>query len=332
MPTDILLARWSGIGDVCMALCAAKAYRCINGGRVFLWTAPELRPLAQACPHVTVLEDLTDAPEGVRSFDLSSAQHGISQLHEVDSFLAFLGLSNVPADNKGLDLIRPAPTSAIHSALGKDFPGDRVALVHPGASDPNRTWPWEHWLDLTNMLLLDGFTVALIGGAKEGTWWELPANFRRSLVSPRGRARFTNLIGCLSLLGTVSAMSAADVLVSADAGPVQLAGATETAIVGLYSVIGGVSRVPFRHGVPGWRTRIIAPNCHHHPCYHKMLDAATWAERTDILGSEGHKGLGPIFEHWCLRDKAERYWCMRDEITPARVHRGVIDLLADMEK
>jgi ADP-heptose:LPS heptosyltransferase len=324
MPTDIFVTRWSGIGDVLMALCAAHAYRAVNGGEVYFWTAPALRPLAACCPWVNVLESFPADPV-LPAIDLSDCSHGLGAEHEVDSMCRRLGLTEVLPIHKSLDLEIPAaPSQILHDAFARNDDRDSVILLHPGVTDPNRTWPASHWVELAQRLLVDGHIVALIGGEKEGQ----PLDFS-GLSMPR-TARFTNLIGRLSLLETVQAMRMASVVVSSDAGPVQLAGASEAAVVGLYSVVSGAHRAPYRHGRMGWRFRSVPPSCHHFPCYPEIRDPAVWPVERDRLLSEGHNTLGRQLGNWCLRPARDRFACMRTELTPARVYSAVREMLEDL--
>jgi hypothetical protein len=332
MPTDIFITRWSGIGDVLMALCAAHAYRAVDGGEVYFWTAPALRPLAKCCPWVNVLESFPADPV-LPSIDLSDCSHGIGREHEVDSFCRRLGLTEVLPIHKTLDLDLPPmdpdfPSLAfgwLGGALQRNRSGDKMILLHPGITDPNRTWPTDYWLELAHRLLMDGHIVALIGGEKEGQPLDLG---RMSFLD--GSSRFPNLIGKLSLMGTIQAMRMADVVVSADAGPIQLAGASEAAIVGLYSVASGAHRAPYRHGRLGWRFRSVPPACHHFPCYPEIQNPAVWGPQRDRLMAEGHLALGAQLGHWCLRPDRARYDCLRKDITPARVYAAVLDTLVEL--
>ena len=48
-------------------------------------------------------------------------------------------------------------------------------------------------------------------------------------------------------------------LISPDSGPIQLAAATDIGIVGIYSVIAGANRLPYRHGAAMWRAVAVEP-------------------------------------------------------------------------
>jgi hypothetical protein len=331
MRSDIYLIRWSGIGDVLMALCAAHAYGALNGGAVFFVTAPALRPLAECCPWVTVVDAV---PLGATApvVDLSECAHGIGPEHEVDSMCRRLGLTDVLPIHKSLDLnITGSGPAWMYDALGgnelssvMDNPFARLILIHPGVTDPNRTWSQHYWEVLVHQLLLDGHVVALIGGEKEGQ------RLQSWKVGDPGAGRLVDLIGKLSLVDTLRVMRMADVLVSADAGPVQLAGASDAAIVGLYTVVSGARRAPYRHGTLGWRFRSVPPACHYFPCYREIKNPSVWPEQRDRLVAEGHLSLGAQFAHWCLRSAPTRYSCMREDITPARVYSAVVNIIGDL--
>ncbi|MBK8741330.1 MAG: hypothetical protein IPM02_18235 [Betaproteobacteria bacterium] len=124
--------------------------------------------------------------------------------------------------------------------------GRARVLLHPGGGDPNRTWPQKRWVELAQVLIAEGDQVVRIGAGSpgDGRWvLDLPVP---DILDAAQR---------LSLLATVALMRQADLLVSTDSGPVQLAAASDFSIVGLYSVVPGRNRLPFRHGQPMWHAR-----------------------------------------------------------------------------
>jgi hypothetical protein len=107
-------------------------------------------------------------------------------------------------------------------------------------------------------------------------------------------------------------MRRSDVLVSADSGPVQLAGATDIGIVGLYSVVAGSCRLPFRHGTASWQAEAVKPSCAFHPCYQLMNDPKVIAPFMQKL-QEKSLTVQRLFSHWC--PDGESFACMKQQIT-----------------
>jgi hypothetical protein len=282
MGETLTIRRMGGLGDVAMALCAAHAAK-IHGAcdRVYFETAPEYQCLADACPWVD------PGGSGGVERNLNPAWHGVRPIHEVDSFCETLGLHNVLAGSKSLDLNLPRT---------RGF--GQYILVHPGTTDPNRSLPKEFWRRLVLGLQEAGHKVAIIG--------------QTNALDGRGAHHLEeadlDLVDRLSLLGLAALFRSCgdSVLVSADSGPIQLAGASDIGIVGIYSVTLGGCRLPFRHGQPAWRTVAVDSACPHAPCYRKMTDAKL-RENLDLGFS-----LGQIFSQWC--PAGGTYACMHADL------------------
>ena len=71
-----------------------------------------------------------------------------------------------PADLR-LELPASDPTITSPPALPGLVPGERYAVVHPGAAAPARRWPARRWARLANQLERSGVPVVLTGGPQE---------------------------------------------------------------------------------------------------------------------------------------------------------------------
>ncbi len=320
----ICLDRHGGMGDVVMALAAAKALKEATAKPIYLLTSPALRALAETSPALdgvltdrhalTALEERYRDSGGVRYADLNGAAFGISRLHQVDAYLESFGLT-APANAKEVVLADPAAVqhAAYAAALPPPASGRQRVLIHPAMGDPNRTWRPAKWHDLCRRLCDDGHQVILIGKSVQ-----LEQRGVHAIDIPGA----VNAMDRLDLLETVALMRVSDVLVSTDSGPVQLAGATPIHIVGLYSVVSGRQRLPFRHGVAGWRTTAIAPACSFSPCYQWMLDPV-------VLNQSKPDNMSRLFSEWC--PNPTKFQCMGDGIAVDEVYAAVRVALADMQ-
>lgn len=327
-PSAICLIRSAGMGDVLMALGAAKALKATFSLPVLLLTSPGFRQLAEACVHIdevfTDHESLCAAlarypAQSVALGNLDPVSFAISPSHMIDAYLAHFHLQ-AGADLKQIELARDTDAEAQVDRLMQSWPESRAAsariLIHPGRGDPNRTWPQSRWEELAGQLIAAGHQVVVIG--------------HRAAIADRGihelnAAGLIDATDCLSPLATVALMRRSLLLVSTDGGPIQLAGATEIGIVGLYSVVASGNRLPFRHGEMGWNARGIAPACAAYPCYQKMHDQVMM-EPIGRAVQAGQLDLPTIFSEWCLMQ--ERYRCMKQEISVAAVFdacRSVLD-------
>ena len=121
----------------------------------------------------------------------------------------------------------------LHGWLGAR---DHLLIVNPNASATAyvRRWPLAHYAKAIGILLRDlpGLKIALIGAAEEAAY---VADLHRLL--PSGEARVKNFAGLTSLGGLMALLSRADCLLSNDSGPLHLALALETPVVGLFGPV-----------------------------------------------------------------------------------------------
>lgn len=317
----ICLERHVGMGDVLMTIAAANALKQISGKPVYLMTSEAMRPLAEASPVLAGVFSDADAclgldeqyrdMGGVLRADFSPAMFGLSRLHQVDAFLEHFGQM---ADSDAKEIVLRDPREQAHAqfadSLPPPAPGGRRVLVHAATGDANRTWPADRWAELCERLSRDGHQIVLIGMSTALTDRGVHRIEGGTVIDATER---------LNMLETLALMRRADVLVSTDSGPVQLAGATDIQIVCLYSVSSGRQRLPFRHGTLGWRATALAPACPFTPCYKYIHDM-------EIVRQVRPPSLLRMYADWCLRP--EKYVCMTDELTVDIVYDAVRNAVA----
>ncbi len=299
----VTLCRYGGLGDVALVLAAAGAIKKTKGWRVEVMTSNPYVELAEHCPHVDWVVTPDIKPRG-EYFDLNSAVYGQRDGHQLDNYLRTLGIEATPGD-KNLELDYP------HSSGGGGSKTHKRVLLHPGITDPNRTWPKESWEELARMLLSAGYEVMCIGKSDSP---DGRSAYKLDTPGVKDRMDF----GALNIpfVGIMLTLASSDLLVSCDSGPIQLAGATDIGIVGIYSVVRGSQRLPFRHGKLGWNATVIEPEFPYAPCYSHMRDFPK-------------ENLGKFFAEWCPHRRHASdapYMCMK-QIAPHRVFNACLDLL-----
>ena len=317
--TTRYLFRQGGLGDVAMALAACKALKARSRETLVLVTGERLAPLARACPHVDEVwcqEALSPALRGVLSaadriglyHDLNPVGYGLAREHQIDAYLWAMGFE-AAGESKSIDIDLPARNvRRVDALLARHGLGDGFVAIHPADGDPNRTWPAGHWLGLARMLREAGHRVVSIG-----------AHGPKGAVAPDD-ASMVSLVGQLDVLDTIGLLRRATALVTTDGGPLHLAGASDTALVGLFSVVGGANRLPYRHGQAGWNAVALEPACPHFPCYRTLA-------RPDVLKplctriERGEYGLNDLFANWCLHEQP--FACMNAGHQPRDVMRAL---------
>ena len=285
--SDLFVARGFGLGDVLMLCGAAKALAS-RGVTVHLGTDPAFIPLVNLCPHIADVN--AHYPGWYQRVD--EANHGIAGIHQVDSFLRTFGVVEHDPLLKRIELRQDSNAA---TAIEHFVAGPRLAVLHPALTDPNRTWPLGHWQRLVHMLKLAGYTVVQIGRDGSG----------KGVHRLEGVVQTTNR---LDLLETLEMIRAAEVFISTDSGPVQLAGATNARIVVIYSSVDGHHRLPF-----GANATIVQAPCRMEACYRFMHEPSIWAEHVK-------PDLNDTFRLWC--PAKEDFACL-GRVTPEMVMAAI---------
>lgn len=321
----LVIQRWGGMGDVLMALSAAAAIKASVGTPIFLHTSPELAELAKLSPSIDGVFCDAAAVEGAlarigasnpRVVDWAPVQFGISRFHQVDAYLMFLGLT-LPDASKGLKLTLPdnEQSKAVKEQLKSLPEGAAKIVLHPGATDPNRTWPQTFWMDLTDRLLAAGHAVVVIGATN--------STDKRGVISINHPA-VLDLTDHLDYIGTLHLLRNCNILISNDSGPIQLAGASDIGIVGLYSVASGDCRLPYRNGSCFYKAVAIKPECALHPCYPKINDM-TLVNKFCTENGITTQNLPTLFGKWCIN--SDKYCCTNETAAVGKVIAAVGDLV-----
>lgn len=100
-----------------------------------------------------------------------------------------------------------------------------IALI-PGASNPRKMWTLQGYREVAQELVLQGFTVGIIGGRKEV---DLAEVIREQVFGP-----VYNFCGRFSLEETACLLRLCQMAVGVDTGPLHLAVSVGTPVVGIY--------------------------------------------------------------------------------------------------
>lgn len=162
------------------------------------------------------------AQQKIRKFD-----------HEVDRLLKKIIPLGIKAASVDFNLSIAAEDKLfidqLLSASGRKE-GTRMVAINPGAKWPVNYWDPNNFIDLANKLIDSyGFFIVLVGGSEiEG----ICALIKKGIKKPN---MCLNLCGKSSLLQTMQLLSECELLVSLDSGPVHMAAAIQTPVVGIYT-------------------------------------------------------------------------------------------------
>lgn len=146
--------------------------------------------------------------------------------------------------------IPPEARSTVRELLGPAVSEHPLIILHPGSGGSAKDWPAESFAQLAATIAARGkFRLAVTGGKGE-----------EALVRRIGEAGRTELVfaGSLSLTELAALCAEARVVVANSTGPLHLAAAVGTRVVGLYPQITGLS--PARWGPYTQHKRVFVPD------------------------------------------------------------------------
>ena len=172
------------------------------------------------------------------------------------------------------------------AAKGIDPSRDTFVVLHPGSGDSSLNWPAEHFGELGKKILERKFPLVLTG-----------SNGDRAVVD-RVKASMNgggiDLCGELDLEHLAALLSIASLVVANSTGPLHLADALGTKVIGLYSPY--LSAAPHRWGPYGQPENVFVPDgdlcprctwdqCERHNCLSTILPEAVLVRALELLSS-----------------------------------------------
>lgn len=210
--------------------------------------------------------------------DVPGRMHAVENLHAT---LAPLGISGPPP----MYGIQPARK---FFARAKEFldsslremnmkSGEsRVVIFNPfaGAAIPSRMWPKERFVEAGNILVSEGTTALFVTGSpsEEEGCREIASSIKGPVAVAAGK---------LSLGETAALIALADAVVSGDTGPLHIAAAVGTPVVGLYGSVSTTRSRPLGEGHV-----IIRKNLPCIPCEERECPLGTLQCMWDITAEE----------------------------------------------
>jgi len=149
--------------------------------------------------------------------------------HVVDQYLSLVEALGIK--DRVLEFRLPSDPAA-ETRLDEFFagaglkPGNRVAVLNPGAGRAEKRWPLEHFRALAGALVAEGRARVIV------VWGPGEEAVARAIASAGGPHVF--LAPPTDLLALIALLRRASVVVAADTGPLHLAAALGTPCVGLY--------------------------------------------------------------------------------------------------
>jgi ADP-heptose:LPS heptosyltransferase len=210
-------------------------------------------------------------------------------VHAVSNYLRTIEPLGIPASDLRLELFLDNASRAFAQRLLEEHGLDRgpVIAVNPGASHPIKQWPAERFAELADLIAArTPARAVVIGGPGD-------AALAQEVVV-RSRSKPANLAGRTSLLQLGAVLERCAVLVSGDTGPLHLATAVGTKVIGLFGSVD-----PARTGPVGPGHQVIQAEgvacvpCRSKTCTHPV-PLACMEQITAERVFDAVRGLAPI--------------------------------------
>jgi lipopolysaccharide heptosyltransferase II len=232
--------------------------RGFDGAIIFTSFRQSPLPAAYLCYLADIPLRLAASIDGPGSLLTTRHKHPDRMMHEVERGLDLVGAIGLETDERDLVLrVLPDDRELIARFLRawgikRDGP---LVVLHPGCSMPARTYPWDRYAAVAD-LLVDrlGATIMLTGSTAERALVDRVYD----RIQSRTRQVTHALAGALSFPAFCALLEAADLVITNNTGPMHVAAAVKTPVVALFALTNppgqwGPWRVPHRqlfHDVP----------------------------------------------------------------------------------
>jgi ADP-heptose:LPS heptosyltransferase len=192
--------------------------------------------------------------DGPGSLLTTRHKHPERLMHEVQRGLDLVGALGMRTDDDGLQLRVPEEARVEVWGLSETAnirarqTSASLVVVHPGCSMPARTYPWEMYAGVVELLVEQQHAEVVLTGSDD----------ERKLVQricehirPELQANVHPLAGRLSFPGLCALIEGADIIITNNTGPMHIAAAVKTPVVALFALTNppeqwGPWRVPHR--------------------------------------------------------------------------------------
>ena len=274
--------------------------RAFDGAIIFTSFRQSSLPAAYLCYLANIPLRLAVSIDGPGSLLTTRHKHPERMMHEVERGLDLVGAIGLGTGD--LDLVLAVPDdaragvadflSAHQIPLQRGFRRRPLIVVHPGCSMPARTYPWEMYAEIVDLLVeqLDA-TVVLTGTEEEHAL----AGRICDRLGTAARKSVLSVAGMLPFPAFCALVEAADLVITNNTGPMHVSAAVKTPVVALFALTNppeqwGPWRVPHRqlyHDVP---CRIcysrICP--YNHECLRLVTPRNVVDAAAELVGSRQH--------------------------------------------
>ncbi len=215
---------------------AALRERQFDGAIIFTSYHQSPLPAAYLCYLADIPLRVAASIDGPGSLLTTRHKHPERMMHEVERGLDLVGAIGLQTND--LDLVLQVPEEArlrLAHRLSTKGIGSRhpLIVVHPGCSMPARTYPWEMYAQVVDLLVQQLGAVVALTGAKdeealvERVLHELQPETRKVTFAFAGKLPFPEFCALIET---------ADVTITNNTGPMHISAALKTPVVALFAL------------------------------------------------------------------------------------------------
>lgn len=267
--------------------------RRFDGAIIFTSFRQSALPAAYMCYLADIPLRAAASIDGPGSLLTTRHKHPEHIVHEVERALNLVRALGM--DTQERDLVLRVPDEARAEAkmwltqqgLEAEHP---LIVVHPGCTMPARTYPWEMYAEVINLLVEQLAATVVVTGDDS----ERPLVTRiLEHIRPANRASVRGAAGVLSFAGLCALLQHADLTITNNTGPMHIAAAVQTPVVALFALTNppeqwGPWNVPHRQLYRDVPCRIcysrVCP--YEHECLRLIPPQMVLTAARELLGSE----------------------------------------------
>src|SRR5437763_10561918 len=210
--------------------------KCFDAAIIFTSFRQSPLPAAYLCYLADIPLRAAASIDGPGSLLTTRHKHPERMMHEVERGLDLVGAIGFTTDNRALGLQVPAEArEQIDAILARQGVNRRcpVVVVHPGCSMPARTYPWEMYVKVIDLLVAETGATVLLTGAEDEL--ELVKRIVSKLRKDSRHAIHT-FVGTLPFPALCALIEVADLTITNNTGPMHISAAVKTPVVALFAL------------------------------------------------------------------------------------------------
>ena len=245
---------------------AAIKQQSFDGAIIFTSFRQSPLPAAYLCYLAGIPLRVAASIDGPGSLLTTRHKHPERMVHEVERGLDLVGAIGLTTDERNLVLKVPDTARVFVFDLLAALEVDQwrpLVVVHPGCSMPARTYPWEMYSQVIDLLVerLDA-TIALTGTGDERPLVEQVLH----RVQARNRGSVLALAGQLPFPALCALIETADLAITNNTGPMHISAAVKTPVVALFAL----TNPPEQWGPWGVQHQLLYHDVSCHICYNRI--------------------------------------------------------------